>query len=335
MSQFHINLTRVDIRELKVSPLLASSRSNTYLTLPYSTIQDTSGSPNQLILHQRASTFITDTVKAEIETFTLDMNEGIMVITFNDVIRANTFDPIRATFQSRVFAVFGESYTLTSGTNSSLTDGYTLSVYLSESDLNNIKAIPALASVINNTYITLQANVINDVFGKDLTALTDGNGLRAKSYTPDITRPRLLDFDLNLNTGLLALYFSESMDISTFNPGEIILLASINNSQHYLRINSDSMHTLGSTTSVLLDLSDTDSNFLKLNLELASAANSTYLSISNNTIRDFANNLVVEINATSPLQVRLHLRDDVPPVLRLFDMDLNTGTILHAFAIRY
>lgn len=61
----------------------------------------------------------------------------------------------------------------------------------------------------------MTANLIDDVYSRDAVAVTDGAALRASQYIPDTITPQLLSYTVDMNAGVLTLYFSEAVSITT------------------------------------------------------------------------------------------------------------------------
>ena len=324
--QVVIKMTRADIRELKVSRMLATSQSNTYLSLLPGAIRDTSFTPNNLLEYQIVSNFVSDSTPAQFESFTLDLNLGLFILTFNDVINTGSFDPRSLRIQNSKLSDSNSVYALNSTSFTNSSDGYVLNIYLSDIDLNSVKFIPDLATDINSTYLTLGAGVLDDIYNRDIIAVTDGNAVIASSYTPDTTQPRLISFDFDLNEALLTLYFSETIDIATFKPDQIRLLSGNDNLTH-LQLSNLTQSSYFSISTILLNLTIDTINLIKFNPRLITSFLNTYLSLTNNTVLDFGLNMVFSISDRTPIRVRKFIPDTIPPRILRFNFDLNQGKI--------
>lgn len=316
-------LTRDDIRELKVSQQIATSRYDTFLTLAGGTIKDTSFSPNAHVYFQRVSFFIPDTTPSVVEAFSLDLNIGVLHLTFNDVMDISSFNPNGIHLQNSVFSTLNSSYTMTQSYALNQ-DGYIMDIILSEFDKDNIFFIPHLASQLNLTFITYDAMLINDIYGTNVLAITNGNGIMASDFIPDTNRPLLLEFDLDINHSLIILYFSEAIDIETLRTDMLIISAN-NNSSISLQLVESIASTYQNITTILLYLPIELTNLLKLDPILATSIDNTFLSITNQTVKDFGGNLIMPISISNPKQVRNYLPDTVKPELIQFEFDNDQG----------
>ena len=320
-----VSLTRNDVRELKISQQIATSRYDTFLTLSGDTIKDTSFSPNTPIDFQRVSLFILDTTPSEVEAFSLDLNIGILHLTFNDVMDISSFNPNGLHLQNSVFSTLDSSYTLTQSYALNQ-DGYIMDIILSKYDKDNIFFIPHLASLLNLTFITYDAKLIDDIFGTNVLALTNGNAKFASNFIPDTNRPQLVEFDFDINHSLLILYFSEAIDLETLKT-EMLLISASNNSLISLQLVESIDSTYLNVTTLLVYLPIELANLLKLDPLLATSIDNTFLSITNQTVRDFAGNLIMPISISNPKQVRNYLPDIIKPELIQFEFDNNQGNL--------
>merc|ERR1712098_676749 len=94
-------------------------------------------------------------------------------------------------------------------------DNATVLVALSVEDMNALKQTRGLATSANDTFLVMTEAAIRDTNNNTVQAIVDGQALPVTRYTRDSTPPRLLEFDLDMNTGLLTLSFSEIMNIDS------------------------------------------------------------------------------------------------------------------------
>ena len=74
-----------------------------------------------------------------------------------------------------------------------------------------------LATSINDTYISIAAELIRDVAGRPVTPVINAESKIATNFTADTTQPELKEFFLNVNNGRLTFAFTETVNISTLN----------------------------------------------------------------------------------------------------------------------
>ena len=324
-----VELTQADTTALKASLTLATSASNTYISLANATVFNTFGEANMAVDGMRANQVTVDTSELQIDSFFLDMNEGLLTLSFTDVVRSATFDARGVIIQNAEDAQDQFRYQLTQDSVNLSPDGYRLLIQIGESDLNSIKSIPNLATNENDTFLTMRASAVEDVFGNDILAVTNGKGRQVAVYTPDTTPPTLLNYTLDANTGSITLTFSEAVSPSTLNISLLQLQDNSTDSTELLSLNSSSPFQALSLTEIQVTLVESDLNLLKQLTQLGTDETNTFLFINSGAIEDFVGNM---INDTTAFPVGTLLPDVTNPRLLSYVLDLNTGTLLLAFS---
>jgi len=69
----------------------------------------------------------------------------------------------------------------------------------------------------------MTAEFINDVAGQPVTPVITANSLQAADYRNDTTPPTLGQFSFNVDDGTLTLSFSETVNVSSFDPSAVTL----------------------------------------------------------------------------------------------------------------
>lgn len=155
--------------------------------------------------------------------YSFDLNSGYLTLTFNDVMNNGRVDPTEITFHGVPDGSDSDNmFTFTGGSTASA-HGYTTALLLTEMDLNQIKRRTRLATNLNNTYISISAELISDNTGQPVTPVVTSNSFQAANYTHGTTSPTLSRFVFNTNEGNLTLSFSETVNISTIDPTAITL----------------------------------------------------------------------------------------------------------------
>ena len=325
LTEITVVLQRPDLRELK---LLAAIEQGTllYLSAPAGLILDTDQDPAGAQIAVQGNLVI-DASRATLESFTLDLNGGLISLTFTDVMRATPFKTESVTIQSTRTLTPSISYTLSSSSQSSVADGYTVNITLSQSDLDTLKSMFNLATAVSNTYITMLASTINDVLSRDVIAVTDGKAVQASQVWPDTTAPTLLDFGLDLNTGSLLLTFSEAVQHNTLNRSQLTLLSSQDTNASSLVLSTSSNSSMQSLTDIRVVLTDKQLDNLKANTGLGTETTNTFLSIQPGAIRDTSKFGVIGINESFALQASSVVPDTTAPQLVRFDLDMDVGNV--------
>ena len=167
-----------------------------------------------------------------------------------------------------------------------------------------------------------------------LVLIDTSDALQAQNFTPDTTRPHLVQYNLDMDygTGRLWLTFSETMLISSFNVTEITLHGSPYANESEYTLHSDSTPVEGSfdDTVVAIVISLYDSNEIKKLTTLATSREDTYLSLTNQTITDMNDNELIE--TAIPEQVRNYTEDTTSPTLDSFTIDLDSNILTLFFS---
>ena len=326
-----ITLLDRDQTFLEVSEDIATGRTDTFLATDDGFVRDT----NQLLsvslpLSQaiQVSTFTSDASPPNVVGFSLDMDTGVAVVTFDDVIIGNTFDVNALTFQSGMFRVPLEWHALSQTSSSnSIADGFEITINFGGDDLNRLKQIRNLTTNSDSSYLTLMATLADDVNGVDVIAITDGNALKASQFTPDSSRPALSRWTFDLNVGQIVMTFTETVDILRLQPSQITLLAGQGSSNSYTLTGFSSLVPPDADFRFAIHLNEQDSNFIKARTTLGTGRDNSFLSFTRNAIQDMNGNDVFAISASNALQVDTYIPDNANPVLRSFSLDTNTGLL--------
>jgi len=139
--------------------------------------------------------YATDTIAAttpdvtdpNFSSWTLNMSTGHLVMTFDESVLASSLDGTGITIQDAATKTYAKR-TLTGGTTAS-SNGTSIDVALTAADLNAIKAESMLAKTQGTSYLILTSAVITDIAGNGVTAVINGAGVQASSYTADDTAP--------------------------------------------------------------------------------------------------------------------------------------------------
>lgn len=183
--------------------------------------------------------FTQDKVNPILNSFSLDINIGVLNLTFSETINATSVDFTQLTLQhTSSYPLL--TYTLTTGLVISDNDPL-LTLILNPTDLNLIKTIDELAdtnyNALLNTYLAITTRAIRDMNGNYNNELrSDIGALGVSAVIPDTTRPTLINASLDLNVGMMSLTFDETVREETIDMTEITLLSSIFNNTSTIRL---------------------------------------------------------------------------------------------------
>ena len=299
-----VMLLNEDVTAIKLNEQLATNVSSTYLTVEASAIEDMAGNLMGLMADVRATAFVPDTTRPQLTNFTLDMIQGVFNLTFDDTMLANSFDSTAFRFQDNIRATNNRYRTLTSSTTSS-SNGYEISVQLSDEDFLGIKDMYGLARSMGTTWLTMQAFAIDDLEGIDVLAITDGKAIQASNYVVDDVPPQLLSFTLDLDERLLSLTFDDFMNATTLSVDTIVIQndTAVSHSEAMLQLSGGDVTRSEDGRTLSIALTPRDLNALNDLQYLATTSNDTFLTIPAGAVDDlFANPLSPGVFNGSALQ---------------------------------
>ena len=349
------------LNELKQTDDLATDSINTYLSFPASALTDMNGNAVVAVGNTTArlvQNYTRDTTSPQLLSFDLDMDVGVLTLYLDETVRVSTINTTFITLAQSPFTVrstsasgFGSSLAMSgsgSGSGSgdlsiefyTLTGGFVqtenlhiVAINLTLFDLNEIKKLRSLATMEANTHLLLIAETLDDMYNNPIVPIEEGNGLIVSTFTEDTTPPDIVSYHLNMNTGILTISFTETVDMRTLViPDRIIFYNSSDfEGESYALINSRS--DSGDGPEVVIDLSPLDLNQLKFIRNLASNQQNTFLFL-NETISDMAGNIITPLfmglNQTRP--ANQFTNDTTAPVLLQFNLDVDSGQIFLSFS---
>ncbi len=149
---------------------------------------------------------------------------------------------------------------------------------MSRADLNSIKALHPLAVFPATSFLTADAATVTDLSDNAADAIRASAALQVSVFTPDLVKPAIERFDLNLTSGLMTLYFSETVNGSTLNPTELIIQNAQMLPTTAFRLTGGNV-TGGVSDQLVLELTYDDANTIKAALDLATSAADTFLAL--------------------------------------------------------
>ena len=222
-----VELLKPDLDALKAIPI-ATERGNTFLSVTTDFILDMNDNAVVLIPPDDAivaTKFTNDTTRPFLEEYSIDLNAGLITLTFSETVNTNTINLTQLTLQDARTA--NSTFQLTSSSHS-LELQPIVTVFISKSDLDLLKQNREVATSRDDTFLTHTNFTVDDMAGNEVYSIPNGSGVRPQSYTQDITAPQLEKFDFDVDSGVLVLYYSETIDIYSFNHTLVTLQSSSN-----------------------------------------------------------------------------------------------------------
>ena len=88
---------------------------------------------------------------------------------------------------------------------------------MTRDDLNRIKRMENLLVSSNTSYLSIQSNLVRDMNTNPVVSIPITDALQISTFTNDTTRPQIVGFDLDMNRGILSVYFLETINIFSVN----------------------------------------------------------------------------------------------------------------------
>ena len=298
------------LTRIKTNNNIGTTVDNTYLLIDDNSFTDTNGNGFISAGPIAADTVVTDNSPATAIGFSLDMNIGQIVLTFNDVVDVNTWSYSYETFIQRAALTYNAKLGLSGVVISDSSNVISVNIH----NLNSLKwqLNYGTATELNTTYLTIQAHAINDIHGVDIIAVTDGNGIIANDYVRDIEPPQLMYFDLDMYHGRLWFYFDEPIASNRFYPSLFILqgdsMATNHPSSLNLSFSSELVYCSSSSYNSIYyycyyNLPSEVWDVLRINPNIARDANTSNLVIMQDGVNDTSGN---PIDMTGPINVRTY-----------------------------
>ena len=330
-----IQLTNDDLNWIKANLNIFTSTNNSYLSLATNLI-DVSGNHFQSIAPSvgfQLQGVVPDQTGPRLVSFDyFDLETNSLVVLFDEPVDAASLSVTQVILVSDA-ANGGTTYTLTGAADVLATDDRLLSVgiILTNTDRVQIKLDTSLATARSNTYIAFSEDAVKDTSGNpnSLVPICQAVQLSTGGYRPDITPASLLRFGLDLQSSLLSLTFDDVIDSSSVDPTLLTLQNAASSPTTSVTLSTDSRVLNGDSDQLTILLSGEDLLTLKLNLDLATSATNTFISIESSFATDIEGRLVPAIppSLALPILSSLLIPDTAPPSLLAFSIDMDTGTL--------
>ena len=338
--EIDFNLHKNDLNAIKYILDLCTEVSNCWLNLPSFIIADIGSNP---FLHSnykpgadasfhQPSVFIPDSTPPKLESVSIDMDIGQLVLSFDEVINEEDFTPSDVTLLN---SQSGEiSLVLSNQTTFSRTSqGTAIELILSVDDLNWLKARNTFTSE-TDSHLSLSTDMA-DVSDNMFVNIPTESAMQISIFTPDTTDPQLVSFDLfNIDNGSFFISFDEPMDASTLNTSFITLVSgTVGDVTSYQLTDGSATPVNEDKLTFMIQLTQSDRVAIKLLPELATSDGNTFIALGSSALLDTAQNSNIEISLSSAMKVTNggYIADTSPSILSSAELDLNSGEIKLVF----
>ena len=315
-----LSLTAGDLRSIKINTGLATSRENTYITISSSAVSDRQGNPVQpllLPLQLSANGYVSDTSRAFVMQYSLDLNAGFISMSFSDVMNFSSFDASSLTLQNHRSEPSGSYSLKTPFSSQRISDS--LSFQMSVDDYNSILSNTNLATSSSNTFLSFGDDLVQDVSGLSVISAPMSDALPPANYVADQTLPAVTSFNLDLNSGILHVMFSEPVVVGSIRLSSIQLQTSEQATINSTFSLSRESFMENNENTLLLTINFTVESLNRIKSIGFQSKNNTFLSVQPAFATDTSSNSF----QPGAVQVETYVRDSVPPILLDFDLNLN------------
>lgn len=257
----------------------------------------------------------------------------MLILEFDQTINASTLNGSAITLQSTVARRLMESRMLTvDGATTNSPSGRRISIQLNDENTNEIKRIRNLCTSSQNCYMTVTQFLVRNPLGATNNPINDGSAIVVRNFITDTTPPHLLFWTLDMNSGVMELYFSETVDVTMFQYNLFTLQAGLLQPDDSMYSLNSSVSLSGPAAHVIIQLSGDDLNGIKRIPELGSSVNFTFLSVGASAVVDMNGNRMAPISSSEALAVAFLIPDFTPPELVSFSLDIGSGVLTLTFS---
>ena len=294
--QVAVQLSPGDINSIQQLDSLFTSKNTSFISHTNSAFFDLSGNSANPISNFSAlitSMYLSDANQPVLNCYSLDMNTGFMILTFSEVVNISSIYFPGLSFQ-RIFTTNGDlssSHFLTnmSSLNQTHDDVY-VRFYISEYDLNFLK-MQSIGLSSLSSFLSISSLFISDMNGNSVFPLLDGiNPVSPCKYFPDSTPPSLSSFSINLNNSQIILTFTETINVYSIRPSNLILSSDRFGSVHFSFSTSTISISHASSVYSTLNISSQDFNEIQRLTSLAISLNSSFMYYPENSFSDVFSN---------------------------------------------
>ena len=338
-----------DSAAIKILAELATSLTSTFFSIKTKTFFDTSYDENTANTisptdARQVIEYTPDTTDPFLKYFDIDMDSGELTLYFNEPVDTSTLKVHLISVQAMGLRMDGESHRLTNATYTPTSDADTIVVVLSDFDYKTINDNEFLATGTTDTFVSFPAKTIMDMAGNKVIEVQDGLAMAVTTYNPDVTAPTLDEFDLDMDSGILTLMFSEAVLGSSFDAAGFTFqsmtklegTSGVDYQTFKLTDATTDLYKQNNSETIYVRLADDDLNNLKYNEMLAVSANSTCISMKATAVTDMSGNNIIAISSGNSLTCNGdnvgYIYDTTQPVAQSFDLDMNTGIMTLTFS---
>lgn len=341
-SSLIVEFTRDDGAAIKLLPGMAKSINTSYLAFDFGTMFDMAGNgllPIETTNARMVDHYVYDNIDPELESFTLDMDVGLLTMYFSEPVNVTTMDLTVLTIQNRFTSDEHGRYTLLE-TVAISPDGSVVEAQLSSTDIYNIKSVDDLARSRQTSYVVFPSSFVKDLTENSITEIINGVALPCLEFSADVQSPYVVSYIMDYDAFECILTFSElvmlpSVDVRALTFQQYNVVPVLGYKSFTLTLSSGEYRTSNKilfNQTVTVRISTPDMNSIKYLTPLALEQNSTFIAMENYFLTDTFGNPAVPILQGNGLRVTEYRGDTIQPTLVEYILDMNKGRLLLSFS---
>jgi hypothetical protein len=326
-----VELDAVDLASIRATESVGRTVALTNIVLSSTAITDHKNNAVEPIDSTTPELVVTthtvDVTPPSITAFAIDFGLNTITLTFSEVVVQSTLIDTRIGVQSDQVAVTGTETFFLSGSTSITSPFAGVYVFaMKKVDVDALKANTALAAGAASTWLIVDANIGQDFAENKAYGVDASAALECLDYKYDEISPNLIEFEFDINDGVITLSFDEVVSASSVTAGGMVFASSLSNA-------AESSPALAGTaslvdgTSITLTLTLDSANEVRALTGLATSDQNTFLTVDASAFTDSNSNdatpVTIKVNAGTGF-----VADTTEPLAEKFKLDLTTGKMM-------
>merc|ERR1711871_102386 len=177
------------------------------------------------------------------------------------------------------------------------------------------------------TFLSYSSNSVFDYAGNAAKAYASTTAYAVDIFVPDTTPPYLSQYDLNMDSGVFSLVFSEPVDVSSFNMTAVLVMErAVSTEGAVYRLTGGTLLD-GDGKIVRVQISDSDITALKNTAGLVRELASTYVRVEATFCVDTSGNSIKGIPDGAAMAVSTFTGDTTNPSIQYADLDMENALL--------
>jgi hypothetical protein len=220
-----------DVNNIKLIAGLGRSIQLTYFTVGSGLCTDMYGNAFTAIpdgAAQAATYFTPDLIPPTVLAYTYDANDYLITLNMSEPVPLSSVNAAGLTISvapGQHSSINYVNYTLSMFSLPSHLGSISFTVFLNiyPQDMNSLNALSPLASSINTTWASFTSIFLADTFGNPVFPVFPAEAMQPLKYIGDVTRPRIINYELDMNLMNILLTFSEAISLQSLDISQLFI----------------------------------------------------------------------------------------------------------------